>query len=509
MGTTIKEEILQGLPENVRGKSKVTMSYQTYLQAISDNLQSIYGEYADWTDCIGNYGKSRQYIMGCHYVQNCEDIPTLAPQDIDKMLYEEAQYSAKILELLKKRDLLDKQKDNYKNLLYCISEILGVQPDTKEEGLYKWLVNKEYIKTQQYAQIKQKFNNNLELVYIIVDVLSTLFLNGVVLEFPSVGGVMTQQKGQYYFRGENAFYNSSKPSLYREKKDTRIPKTLQYLIEVLRRDECWNFLDQFDAVKHWSASSINYLALSQHYGLKTQMMDLTSDLKTALFFACCKFGNDHKWHPLKNEEIKYKDSRPYISANGGDSRYGIIYRCPTEINDMKWAISEENSGFNIITPIGYQPFMRCSHQYGYMLLAKNEDYDMMQDPLFDKFKIRLDEEFCLWIYEEMDKGNAIYPHEEIPDISQYIEPMNNQHVFSEKVFKTIIKELNVGNNGEQKIRKELGKYGYSIRSQISYLSTKKLNKINKRYTADIAYSKIGVSSVASPIIILPSESFLE
>lgn len=94
--------------------------------------------------------------------------------------------------------------------------------------------------------------------------------------------------------------------MYRKKKDDRMPKYLQGFIEALRRDECWNFLDKFDAVKHWSASSINYLALSQHYGLKTQMLDITSNLKTALFFACCKLGKDNKWYPLTNKDIKYK-----------------------------------------------------------------------------------------------------------------------------------------------------------------------------------------------------------
>lgn len=509
MGNTIKEEMLQDLPENVREKASVTMGYQTYLQAINDHLKTIYGDYANWTKCIEKYFESDQYNANCHYVQSCDDIPELSRDDLNKMLHEEVEYSDKIKKLLEKKELLNDKNEHCEDTSYNILSILGIHPDIKDDSLFKWLINRKYINTQQYIQIKERFNNNLDIIYLVADIMSSLFLNGFVLEFPSVGGVMTQQKGQYYFRGENAFYNSSKPSLYRKKKDVRIPKSLQGLIEILRRDECWNFLDQFDAVKHWSASSINYLAISQHYGLKTQMMDITSDLKTALFFACCKFGNDQKWHPLKNEEIKYRDSRQYISSIGGDSRYGIIYRCPTEINDMKWAVSDKNAGFNIITPIGYQPFMRCSHQYGYMLLANNENYDMMQDPLFDKFKIRLDEELCSWIYEEMDRGSAIYPHEDIPNIAKYIEGMNNQHIFSENVFKNVMNELDIGSAGEQRIKEALRKHGYSIRSHISYFSNNKLNKINKKYTAEIAYSKMGAISLARPILILPSETSLE
>ncbi|MGC4019984.1 MAG: FRG domain-containing protein [Muricomes sp.] len=476
------------------------MSYQTYLEAINSHLKTIYGEYANWTKCIDNYFRSSQYRMNCHYAWRCEDIPVLQRDDIEKMLKEESHYTEKVEELLTRTEF-SKESERLK--------ILGIYPDINRDSLYEWLIDKKYLKSSEYAQIKKAFENNSNLIYMIEDLLSTLFMNGFILEFPLVGGVMTQQKGKYYYRGENAFYGSSKPSVYRKKRDERISKTIWDLLDVLRQYECWNFLDQFDAVKHWQASSVNYLALAQHYGLKTQMMDITSNLKTALFFACCKCGRDRKWYPLSKEEIEYTNSRQQISSLGGDSRYGIIYRSPTEINDMKWAMSDEQTKFNIITPIGYQPFMRCSQQYGYMMLVKDEGYDMMQDPLFDKFRIRLDEELCLWIYEEMDKGNAIYPNDDIPDISQYIEPMNSQHIFSEEVFQTALEGFNMDSNSIKKVRKALEREGYSMRSHISYLSDNKLNKINKKYSADIAFSKVNTSAKARPVLILPSDTVLE
>jgi len=497
MKKTTKEEILQALPERIRNASKVTMSYQLYLQAVNDHLKKIYGEYADWTNCIDKYFRSNQYRMNCHYVRTCEDIPLLQRRDIEKMIREEECYNEKVAELLTKTETSKK------------ANILGIHPDASEDGLYEWLIDKSYLESSEYTQVKKTFDDNSEGIYLAEDFLSTLFVPGFILEFPLVGAVMTQQKGKYYFRGENAFYGSSKPSAHREKRNEKIPEIIQGLVGVLRQDECWNFLDQFDAVKHWGASSVNYLALAQHYGLKTKMMDVTSNLKTALFFACCELGSDRKWRPLSKKEIEYKNSRPQVSSLGGDSRYGIIYCCPTEINDMKWATSDDDTKFNIITPIGYQPFMRCSHQYGYMMVVDNKDYDMMQDPLFDKFKIRLDEELCSWIYEEMDRGNAIYPHDDIPDISKYIEPMNTQHIFSEEVFQAALKEINIGSNGIRKIRKELAKHGYSIRPHISYLSNNQLNKINKKYSVNIAFSKVSISSKVRPILILPPDTVLE
>lgn len=492
MGITIKEELLKQLPENVRGNADITMSYQAYLKIINNHLKTIYGEYADWEKCIENYFESEEYKMNCHCVTQCEDIPIIDRDYLHRMLDEEEQYAFRVKRLL---------EEDWKCAVKK-ARILGIHPQVEGEGLFQWIVDRTYTKTDQYKEIKNNFSENLNCVHLITDIMTSLFLNGFILEFPSVGAVMTQQKGKYYYRGENAFYGSSKPSLYRKKKYGRIPQYLQGIIEDLRRDECWKFLDNFDAVKYWNASAVNYLALSQHYGLKTQMLDITSNLKTALFFACCKLGEDNKWYPLTNEDIKYKDSRPLISALGGDSRYGILYRCPTEINDMKWAIADKKAGFNIITPIGYQPFMRCSQQYGYMMLVKNEKYDLMQDPLFDKFRIRLDEELCRWIYEEMEQGNAIYPHDDIPNIEKYVKTINEQHIFSEEVFKVEINDFKIGTSEEKRLREELKKYGYDIRSHISYISHNQLNKINKKYNADIAYAKAGAEALARPLMYL-------
>lgn len=497
-----KERLLQGFPQKIRENADVTMSYQAYLRAINKHLISIYGECANWTRCVNGYFKSDFYNQNCHYVKNCEEIPVLSRDDIDNMLKQEEEYSTSVTELLSLREMLS---NTNKDTIYSIASLLGIHPDIKDNSIYKWILNRDYLNSIQYNQVKNSFDSNLQLVSLIGEVLSDMFHNGLLLEFPYVGIAMTQQKGQYYYRGENAFYNSSKPGIYRQNADRKKTKWIHELVYVLRQYECWNLLEQFDAVKYWELSSVNYLALSQHYGLKTKMMDVTSDLKTALFFACCKWGNDKKWHPLTNDEIKEINSRKYVSGLGGDSRYGIIYRCPTEINDMKWALCDEKTGFNIITPIGYQPFMRCSQQHGYMLIADSEEYDMMKDPLFDKFKVRLDEDLCMWIYEEMNKGNAIYPNSDIPNIEEYITYINNQNYFSEKIFQTVVEEAKLNYNSEEKLRKILKGYGYYIIPNISYLSNEELDIINRKYNVNTAYSKNGAKSVARPIYTFSSD----
>ena len=44
---------------------------------------------------------------------------------------------------------------------------------------------------------------------------------------------------------------------------------------------------QFDIVPYWEAklSDANYMALAQHYGFETLLLDITNNAKVALFFA--------------------------------------------------------------------------------------------------------------------------------------------------------------------------------------------------------------------------------
>jgi len=40
-------------------------------------------------------------------------------------------------------------------------------------------------------------------------------------------------------------------------------------------------------------SEVNYKVLAQHYGFTTFLLDLTNNVKRALFFATCKYVGDH------------------------------------------------------------------------------------------------------------------------------------------------------------------------------------------------------------------------
>ena len=498
---------MTGIPDWV----ELTFSYQKTLLLINSHLKTIYGDRADLKKCLDAYFHSSEYRNSCHNGKKLEDIKLLQPDKIKQMLLEEEQYSASVEKLEKcylkfEAAASDEEKNKY---IYELASILGILPENDKQIFFPWILQREGMTIHEKKLLHKKIAEDIKPLSVAAETLARFFKPGLLSTFPSVGSVMTQQRGKYFYRGENAFYRTSKASVYRSK--NTLPNEIKNIVDCLRRDECWNFLDKFDAVKHWhwSFGEVNYIALAQHYGLWTQMIDITSDLKTALFFICCKFGGDRQWHPLQKNEIKHIDSREDIKKLGGDSRYGILYRTPAEITDIKWALADENAGWQIITPVGYQPFMRCSNQYSYMMLTNDSKYDMLCDPLFDIYKIRLDEDFCKLIYEQMNCGNKVYPNDDIPDISQEIEKLNKQTIFSEPVFRILMAEKKINLHAIGVLREKLAKHGIVIQGRLQLIDPERLKQINSQYTADIAQKKVNLYPQISPLMILSGDTLVD
>lgn len=487
------------LGENAR----VTFGYQENLRIIQNHLQKFYGQRADWSQCIEAYFNSKVYLDSCHCAMRCEDIPIVTTEQLYTMIQEDENYQSDVENFLKLNQKI-KDADSCRNVddISRAAIMLGISPDQNTPGLFSWLILRDGLCKQEMQDIRDKISGNIRLFALIIDLLSTLFVPGIQLTFPHIGTAMTQQRSKYFYRGENSFYGSSKPGMFRA---VGRSSPMQKLADLLILDEACFFLDRFDAVQKWSPSCVNYHALAQHYGIKTSLMDITSDLKTALFFACCKYEN-HQWRPMEKKDFVHNQ----VGTGTKDSRYGVLYRAPTEITDMKWALTDDKTGSNLIAPIGYQPFMRCSAQHGYMLCVRDDSYDLLKDPLFDKFRIEHDEDFCRWIFEKMDRGFKIYPNDDIPNIEKYMETIRNTHVISRTTFENRMKHGHYTRQEVQAIKQQLQKEGYIILDgQVEYIHSNKLRKINKKYSVDVAYSKVDLPPVARPMIVLSSDTLVE
>lgn len=295
------------LPPDLGANAYVTFGYQDNLRIIQEYLQTFYGRRADWSQCMEAYFHSKEYQSFCHSAKRCEDIPIITAEQLYTMIQEDENYQTNIERFLQLNQTIKDAGPHAKvDDISRAAEMLGISPDQKTSGLFSWFISREGLSGEEKQNIRGRISGNIGLFALVIDFFSTLFMPGMQLTFPHIGTAMTQQKSKFFYRGENSFYGSSKPGIFRSVNRT---SPMQKLANLLILDEACFFLDQFDAVQKWGPSCVNYHALAQHYGIKTPLIDITSDLKTALFFACCKY-EDHRWRPMEQKDFVTRKMAP-------------------------------------------------------------------------------------------------------------------------------------------------------------------------------------------------------
>ncbi|MCM1138924.1 MAG: FRG domain-containing protein [Muribaculum sp.] len=155
------------------------------------------------------------------------------------------------------------------------------------------------------------------------------------------------------FRGQSKEITPCLPSLYRKKLSL-----IERFIEKMRLVEFEMLLDSHPSIKLFKERcfTLSYEGLAQHYGLKTEVMDFTSDIDIALFFAMCPYDPETDDYKLPEED------QPHT---------GIIYM----LNPMTWdprAINGNHINIfeELVEPIGLQPFDRPAIQRAYGILLR-------------------------------------------------------------------------------------------------------------------------------------------
>lgn len=265
---------------------------------------------------------------------------------------------------------------------------------------------------------------------------------GTVISMPFGKDIITFNSNRHFFIGENQQYLKSLPSLRRKQGGkSKYECELIKVIAVMRSFQFLKFIWKIDVVPFWKAklSDINIDALAQHYDFDTCLLDLTNDFRTALFFATCKY--DYKtdsYRPLIKKDIEATE----------DSKYGVIFYSPNWVLDylnggsFEWHMHRLNnpdkgpysfySGYldGMAFQIGYQPLMRCHHQSGYIMPMMNA-IPLQNDNRFEKVRFLQSEELSNRVYEMMDKGKKIFPHEGIGELLDILRTIQKVVVFSE------------------------------------------------------------------------------
>lgn len=165
---------------------------------------------------------------------------------------------------------------------------------------------------------------------------------------PEVGAV------HYLYRGQNDEVVPCIPTIYRGN-----PNDAQIFLQRMRLVQFHYLLRSHPVVTHFFAKHhflVDEEGLAQHYGLKTEVLDLTSNLDVALFFATCKYNG-------------ITDSYDYYHEPG--IHEGVLYVFdPFRDNELVPSFQMDKYMNGKITPIGLQAFPRPGAQYGYALHIK-------------------------------------------------------------------------------------------------------------------------------------------
>lgn len=214
-----------------------------------------------------------------------------------------------------------------------------------------------------------------------------------------------------FYRGESEFHEECKPSLYRP-----WMTPAKQFVERLKYAELCLLMESYPIVQYYhkgvdvkypDGSVNNYelfvdkLALAQHYGIYTELMDFTVDKFVAAFFACTKC-----------------DSNDIYSINDEDGGDGCFYRY------VDRSVSPSR-----LRSVGLQPFSRPGEQAGYVLQMEPEQN--LNDLVVEAIHFKHNRKVSEFIYNYTNRSNKLFPKNILDGKAMIIK---RSQVFSQKAY---------------------------------------------------------------------------
>lgn len=219
-----------------------------------------------------------------------------------------------------------------------------------------------------------------------------------------------------YYRGESGYHKPCKPSLYRKgMTDEAIFHERLKTCELELLIEDYPLTDIFKSGLQITLNdghtihlhlNIDTEALAQHYGIKTDLLDLTVDKFVAAFFATTTYRNG-KYYPIEPKE----------------PQYGVIYI----YSDIPFW--EKDMYSKHMRVVGLQPFSRPGEQAGFVLrLGKNDDF---RKKVQCKIKFRQDKDMSWLIFNYTNRANKLFPYS---ILEEKADAIINSKIYSVKAF---------------------------------------------------------------------------
>lgn len=198
---------------------------------------------------------------------------------------------------------------------------------------------------------------------------------------------------KYLFRGESEYHSLCKPNLFRNAKKRYFLDTIIYgdeMVRLLLSHPLVQLLDlgvMLDG--HYIQFEMNLYGLLQHYYNKTSLLDLTSDINVALFFATQKYDPESDtYNPITDEN--------HVA--------GVLYFYEIDImEDFKYGMDNKQ-----LSTIGLQVFPRSGKQRGF-LFHHNIDDNFNDLPRLKAFRFKHNAKISKEISEQMNGGESLFP----------------------------------------------------------------------------------------------------
>lgn len=277
-----------------------------------------------------------------------------------------------------------------------------------------------------------------------------------------------------YYRGQNSYHPNSKPSLLRV--GTRYHKGMQpedQFVERLKLCELKLLIEDYP-LTHIFRNGIYYKnregekvlfpldvdaeALAQHYGIKTDLTDLTVDVWVAAFFAATEYHWDTDTYTPITDTDKYE--------------YGVFYHFYDTSIPLPGDRTEPS-----LRAVGMQPFGRPGNQAGYVLkMTPKQNMNRMAG--FEKIKFRHVAQINKLIYNYSNCSRNFFPEELFQ--GKLLKLRNEEHRFSRAAL-VMAKELYFMDYSDEQIEKFMADKEVEIVDRPLYLFSEAEKKQAVRY----------------------------
>lgn len=219
---------------------------------------------------------------------------------------------------------------------------------------------------------------------------------GHLNEMPRFSIKPSLAQNKFLYRGQSQFYSKCVPNMFRDK--TKVANH-QYVDDVIQINEMEVLLRQHPLVQLFEKGfyllheffrfRIDYAGISQHYYNRTPLLDLTSDMEVAKFFAVTWFNM---------EEDKYEKYT-------GDE-LGVLYYYDLAPDAFTYSPGRDY----FVETIGKQPFMRSGNQSGFLIrLDDTKDFNKLPEVRYVFF--RHNQTITERIYADSLNGDKYMPLE--------------------------------------------------------------------------------------------------